>query len=407
MVHAANTRQIANVAAGTEDTDAVNLAQLKQTGLVDGDGNALAAVTYDSGSDDGKVTLAGANGTVLANVAAGTQHGEAVNVEQFESLAASIGGGISMGANGMIGTPTFTIQGSSYFNVGDAFNAVNNSLDGLKDSLADLGEQVGQIGSGIPSGSGSGIAVGDGSVAKDGGDIAIGNGAVIGADNSTTIGTGATSSANATGSVTVGAGASNDAASGTALGQGASVAAGADNAVALGAGSVADRANTVSVGSAGHERQIANVAAGTAPTDAANVSQVDEALVTAKSYADAGDQKTLGQAKSYTDSKLANAVSSTDFNSFRNQVSDQFHTVNTRLDRVGAMGTAMAGMAGAIAAAPGTDNRVSAAVGGYHGQGALAVGYAKRIPGNGSVLVGGSIAGGGEATGTVGVSFGW
>jgi autotransporter adhesin len=71
------------------------------------------------------------------------------------------------------------------------------------------------------------------------------------------------------------------------------------------------------------------------------------------------------------------------------------------------MGTAMAGMAGAIAAAPGTDHRVSAAVGGYGGQGALAVGYAHRIPGNGSVLVGGSIAGGGESSGTVGMSFGW
>jgi len=35
------------------------------------------------------------------------------------------------------------------------------------------------------------------------------------------------------------------------------------------------------------------------------------------------------------------------------------------------------------------------------------VGFAKRIPGNGSVLIGGSIAGGGESSGTVGVSFGW
>ena len=65
----------------------------------------------------------------------------------------------------------------------------------------------------------------------------------------------------------------------------------ADNSVALGAGSVADRgpvagytapgitgtvdsAGSVSVGAAGAERQITNVAAGTAPTDAANVGQV-------------------------------------------------------------------------------------------------------------------------------------
>jgi autotransporter adhesin len=315
-----------------------------------------------------------------------------------------------MSAGGLFSTPTFDIQGSSYFNVGDALGAldtalsgVNTRLDGIDQNLADLQGHA----SSVPSGSGDGLAIGDHSVAKDGGDIAIGKGASIGADNSTTIGTGASSTAAATDSVTVGANASNDAASGVALGSGASVAAGADNAVALGAGSVADRANTVSVGSAGHERQVANVAAGTAPTDAANVAQVDEAVAAAKSYADSGDQKTLSAANAYTDSKLSNTVSGSQFDAFRSEVNDQFHTVNTRLNRVGAMGTAMAGMAGAIAAAPGTDNRVSAALGGYHGEGALAVGFAKRIPGNGSVLVGASIAGGGESTGTVGVSFGW
>ncbi|MCZ0950936.1 YadA-like family protein [Pseudomonas syringae pv. tomato] len=75
--------------------------------------------------------------------------------------------------------------------------------------------------------------------------------------------------------------------------------------------------------------------------------------------------------------------------------------------RVGAMGTAMAGMAGAIAGAAGTPNRVSAAVGGYHGQGAVAVGYTTRLSDTSSLLVGGSLAGGGESSGTVGVSFGW
>lgn len=51
-----------------------------------------------------------------------------------------------------------------------------------------------------------------------------------------------------------------------------------EGGVALGAGSVADRANAVSVGSKGAERQIINVAAGTADTDAVNVSQLKEAV---------------------------------------------------------------------------------------------------------------------------------
>src|SRR5262252_4679285 len=57
-----------------------------------------------------------------------------------------------------------------------------------------------------------------------------------------------------------------------ALGQGAQAL--APNSVALGANSVATRANSVSVGSPAMPNQITNVAAGIAPTDAVNVSQL-------------------------------------------------------------------------------------------------------------------------------------
>lgn len=49
-----------------------------------------------------------------------------------------------------------------------------------------------------------------------------------------------------------------------------------EGGVALGVGSVADRANAVSVGSTGANRQIINVAAGEADTDAVNVSQLKD-----------------------------------------------------------------------------------------------------------------------------------
>ena len=58
-----------------------------------------------------------------------------------------------------------------------------------------------------------------------------------------------------------------------AIGNGASVS--AEGGVALGVGSVADRANAVSVGRTGANRQIINVEAGTADTDAVNVSQLE------------------------------------------------------------------------------------------------------------------------------------
>ena len=50
----------------------------------------------------------------------------------------------------------------------------------------------------------------------------------------------------------------------------------AASSVALGSNSIADRANTVSVGAAGSERQIVNVARGTAATDAVNVTQLQD-----------------------------------------------------------------------------------------------------------------------------------
>ena len=54
-----------------------------------------------------------------------------------------------------------------------------------------------------------------------------------------------------------------------------------EGGVALGAGSVADRNNAVSVGSTGANRQIINVAAGEADTDAVNVSQLKKATANA------------------------------------------------------------------------------------------------------------------------------
>ncbi|WP_412530605.1 hypothetical protein [Burkholderia lata] len=42
---------LSNVAAGKADTDAVNVSQLKSSGLVGEDGKSRAAVTYDKNAD--------------------------------------------------------------------------------------------------------------------------------------------------------------------------------------------------------------------------------------------------------------------------------------------------------------------------------------------------------------------
>jgi autotransporter adhesin len=64
-------RQITGVVAGTADTDAVNVSQLKGAGLIGGDGSVLDAVVYDAGSNRGAVTFGGTAGTRLTNVMAG------------------------------------------------------------------------------------------------------------------------------------------------------------------------------------------------------------------------------------------------------------------------------------------------------------------------------------------------
>ena len=99
--------------------------------------------------------------------------------------------------------------------------------------------------------------------------------ASAGAPDAIAIGDRATTATGAAGAIALGAGAGVGA-SGTgslALGSGAGVT--STNSVALGANSVASRGNPeVSIGAPGAERQLTNVAAGTAPTDAANVGQV-------------------------------------------------------------------------------------------------------------------------------------
>ncbi|ONZ59387.1 hypothetical protein A8F42_19150, partial [Burkholderia cenocepacia] len=80
-----------NVADAKDDHDALNLGQLKDAGLVGDDGAGKltsAAVTYDKNADGtinhDKATLAGTSGTTLSNVKAGVADMDAVNVSQLK-----------------------------------------------------------------------------------------------------------------------------------------------------------------------------------------------------------------------------------------------------------------------------------------------------------------------------------
>ncbi|VWB69986.1 transporter [Burkholderia lata] len=130
-------------------------------------------------------------------------------------------------------------------NLGDRVTSVEGNVTNLTNGASGM-FQVSQDQvpvAPIASGSNS-VAGGTGAVASGANSAALGNHASATGSNSTAIGNGAVASGN--------------------------------NSVALGSGSDGSRDNAVSVGSVGQERQIVNVAPGTAGTDAVNVNQLRE-----------------------------------------------------------------------------------------------------------------------------------
>ncbi|RQX79261.1 hypothetical protein DF034_29845 [Burkholderia anthina] len=248
FIGTAGARKLSGVANGVNDDDAVTIAQLKATGLIDYTGKEIAAVTYDDISL-GSVTFGGTGGTKLLNVAPGL-------------IAAG-----SMEA----------VNGGQLHDLQERFAQEYARLDGRVGNLESGGGSGGGGGGsdgnvGRGTGGDGSLVVGDGSVASGENSTAVGQGAVASGNNGSAVGQG--SAASGSNSSAIGQGSVASGSDSTAIGQGSKAT--GNGSVAIGAGSVADRDNSVSVGSAGHERQITNVADGTAPTDAVNVRQLDQ-----------------------------------------------------------------------------------------------------------------------------------
>lgn len=282
-------RVITGVAAGINDSDAVNVSQLKAAGLVDADGNTLNAVVYDSDAMD-SITLGGKNATQpvkLKNVADATEDDEAVNLAQLKAAGLVDAGGqtldaVTYDAGSNRGQVTFAgANGTVLTNVADgriqanSRDAVNGGQiaalrDQLQGQIGDIDNRVTNIEQNGGSGSGGGTenpyfdANGNDTPAHGlpAADAQAGGASAVAAGNG----------ANASGATSVAVGANSEAKGG--------------NSVALGAGSVADRDNTVAVGYQGGERQVTHVAAGVRDTDAVNVSQLNQRLSEAKDYTD-------------------------------------------------------------------------------------------------------------------------
>lgn len=140
------TRQITGVAAGTMDTDAVNVAQLKK---VETTASTVAgAVMYDDITTKDKVTFGGVGATTpvaLTNVAAGSSALDGVNFSQIQSMSYAFGGGASFDSAGAFQPPTYIINSKNFNSVGDAFDEVDSrltTLSGLGGVAGDSAYQV-------------------------------------------------------------------------------------------------------------------------------------------------------------------------------------------------------------------------------------------------------------------------
>jgi trimeric autotransporter adhesin len=305
--NATNKRQIVNVAAGTQATDVVNVAQL--TPVVNALGGK-AALNADGSITSPTYSLKGSTynnvGDALTALADSSSKYFHANSQLVDSSATgvdsvAIGGGASASGFGN------TAIGRNAKSIGP-----NNSI-AIGDTVVSTSDDAVSMGSQITNDAKSSVVLGSNGVTLDKTStqsvlLAPDTGAVTSSANSFSFnpygGTGTSDSndsvnlsgtaAGAAGGVTIGSKSSVTAANAVAMGASA-VASATDaiaighgakasfaNSVALGATSVTDRAdtvadrdNTVSVGAAGSERQVTNVAAGTAATDAANVGQLN------------------------------------------------------------------------------------------------------------------------------------
>ncbi|ALN65491.1 yadA-like C-terminal region family protein [Lysobacter antibioticus] len=254
----------------------------------------------------------------LTNLAAATTDTDAVNLSQLNLLTGAFGGGASV-AGGAFTAPTYSIQGSSYRDVGAAFAAVDGRLTDLSGQIAAIpaGPQgpQGPQGPEGPQGSSSQLS------------------------------------------------ASYDDASYASMSlQGAS------------------------------GTRVANVAPGSASTDAANLGQV---------------QDSLRSANAYTDSRVTQALAASTqaVDELRDDMNWRFHQQDRRINQLGAMTSAMVQMS-ASAAGLGVRNRIAVGAGFQGGERALSIGYQRAISERATVTVGGAFSRSQRSAG-LGFGFGW
>ncbi len=439
----ANTyRQITNIADGTQGQDAVSVSQLQALSATLSNAAQKYVHVNSSGGDslsggaesvavgprtvvNGDSAIGIGNGATVQMVATGgTAIGQTAYVGQADGIAVGTQAsadalrGVAIGAGATVthadsvalGAGAVTSVGSQTGYTAFALTVPQNSAGEVSIGRAGAERQLTHV----AAGSADTDAVNASqlyAVQQQVSGLNNGTSGFFQVNNSANLGSPAATGSNA---VAGGAGAVASGANSTALGNGANAL--ANNAVAIGAGSVADRAGTVSVGSVGSERQVVNVAAGTAATDAANVGQLQAAQAGNVQYDKNVDgttnygSATLGNGQAPNGTVLSNVapgVKGTDAVNV-NQLNSVRDALNGRIDDVAK--NAYAGVAAAMAVqmpasyVPGkTVMRVGAGV--FKGQSAVGLSFRRTAENNAFSVSGGVGASRAGVAATVGAEW--
>ena len=356
-------------------------------GLVKQDA-ATGDITVAADKGGATVNFAGTQGArTLDGIAAGAVHAtsqQAVNGAQLhaasQSMAAHLGGGATVGVDGSISAPSYTVGGRTVNNVGDALTDIDQRTSQNASDISDLKNGLGDVNSNMAGINDRLDGIGNTVDQLEGrftqlestlSDANFGDSGLI----SSNVGEGNSQIALASGE--------------GALAIGDAAVASGTNSVALGNGSIADRDNAVSVGAVGQERQVTNVAAGTQDTDAVNVAQLKQTVrydqnadgstdYSRVSLGQQGSQVTMSNvARGRVSADSTDAVNGAQLYDWTMNRNNQISNVSLAY-RINDLERSMhAGIASAMAArqAPYVPGRVTYAVGaaGYKSQGAVGI----------------------------------
>jgi autotransporter adhesin len=126
-----------------------------------------------------------------------------------------------------------------------------------------------------------------------------------------------------------------------------------------------------------------------------------ETLDSANAYTDTTATKTLASANAYTDSKFT--ALDDQFQQLSDNLGNRLNQQDKRIDRMGAMSSAMMNMAMNAAGGRSERGRVAVGAGWQNGESALSVGYAKQIGERASFSIGGAFS---SDDSSAGIGFG-